>query len=265
MATERLEDRWSKLWGASPTDPTEIPPPDFMGFQLNLVQMVEQGVVQLVKIDDAHVYELVQDTEKRKARERAAAAVAAKLSGIRSSVEGVYGKDASVKLFAKVTQMPTTPRAIHRVGTRVRDQLRDKSFVLSQEKLEGWDDPDRESLAAALDRPLNLLGAALAGIDIEVKDSKRSLLLKTRAVEETGRTIRGAAGCLASLYRLAGFDELADQILPRRRRRGAAANGDEEPTDPPVDPDPQPAEDAAPSDDGEPSGSQPSGPIGIVS
>ena len=273
MVAEAIHGRWGKLWEASLAETAESPPPDFLALQLGLAEIVKHDVGELFKIDDVYVHELTGDRRKREAREEASRTVVTKLLGIRSSVEGVYGKKASLDLFDGVTQMPADPRAIHLVGTRVRDQLRDPGFVFSGEKLEGWDDPDREKLAAALDRPLNRLGAALAGVSLERKESDKSLAEKTRTAESTRRTIRHAGGCLRFLYLLAGFDDLADKVLPRRRapRRSGSADGDGEPTEPGVDDAP---EDGTPvigtSEDGTPEAGTPTdgertGPIGIVS
>lgn len=258
-----FQGRWGKLWGSSP-------PPDFEGLQLGLVRIVEHELGELVKIDDTYVHELTGDRKKRQARERAAGEVVAKLSGIRRSVEGVYGKDASLDLFDDVTQMPSDPRMLYRVGKRVRDHLRNPDFVFSGEKLEGWDDPDREQLAAGLDRPLNRLGMALAGVSLERKESDKSLAEKTRTAERTRRTIRHAGGCLRSLYLLAGFDDLADKVLPKRRAPRSSGPGDgdgESSAEPEAEgapaagvPEPSAPDTVRPADNGERSG-----PIGIVS
>ena len=268
QVAETIQGRWGKLWGSSPTADA-VPPPDFEGLQLGLVRIVKHELEKLVEIDDTYVHELTGDRKKRQARQQAAGEVVTKLSGIRSSVAGVYGKQASLDLFDDVTEMPSDPRMLYRVGKRVRDHLRDPEFRFSGEKLEGWDDPDREQLAAGLDRPLNRLGMALAGVSLERKESDKSLAEKTRTAENTRRTIRHAGGCLRSLYLLAGFDDLADKVLPKRRapRSSGPADGDGEATEPETAGAPAAGDPAA----GDPETETPaetgerSGPIGIVS
>lgn len=190
--------------------------------------------------------------------------------------------------------LPTVPRRLYRVGLRVHGRLSDPDYPVPEPRLPG-PAVDRQALADDLDVPLSLLGEALARLGRERTGSDSSLFDKNRIFERCRRTIRFAAGSLAGLYGLAGLDDLAVKIRPKRRARrrsggpdsdgpGSGDQGDgqgtedqgtsEEAAAPNEEP-PKASESGAPAPeaakpeavkpDAEASDSPASGPIGIVS
>ncbi len=188
-----------------------------------------------------------------------------------------------------------------RLGRRVQKELREGDVDLSEVKFKGWDSPDPKEIATGFREPLNRLERSLTGVGSERAESDQSLVDKSRGISGYQRTIRDASRGLGALYRLAGLDELADKILPKRRapRRSAEPQGEpvspeeagapaEPATDAPApegrapeapNPERRAAEEAAPgqeaADAGTPAGSggrtasadndERNGPIGVVS
>lgn len=261
------------------------PKPDFLTPQIAVAEIVEYGSRQLLRLDEAHICELVEGREQREEREAAFDLLASTISAVKDAWEGVYGPGSSRNLFCDVTEMPTDPVKLRRLGTRIRDCLLDEGFVEQSVQLEGWPPPDRAQLAAGLERPLERLSKAIDGVSWERKGSRLSLLDKHNAIEAYRRTLRFAAGFLGSLYGLAGLDNLADSVLPKRRATRGSSSQDAD-TPPANGSDGASLDGESPNDDspegespdgGSPDGSSPNGgddgaasterngPIGIVS
>ncbi len=90
-------------------------------------------------------------------------------------------------------------------------------MISDQSRLPAWRPEDRIQLADGLKVSVDRLEQALDELEAERKSSDDSLLEKQRAIEASDRTIRFGATCLSSLYSLAGFDELAAKVRPKRR------------------------------------------------
>ncbi len=254
---QRASDALGERFGGSP-------PVDFLGLQLGLVDLVETELAQLFATDATYVRGVVDNRLQIQERDAAFAEASGVLSDVRSAVEGVYGEPVRVKLFGDVSALPADPRKLHNLGVRVQGELRGEHVVLPEVGLPGFQPLDRVQLADGLAQPLDRLGQMLSTLGLERKDTVVYLRDKNEGVEETRRTVRFVAGCLASLYSLAGFDELAERVRPRRRspRRpegggpdgsgtGSADAGDAPATESSDEED----EEAAPA----------AGPIGIVS
>ncbi len=235
------------------------PLPDFEAFQLGLVSLVESEIEKVVILDEAHVAELDENQEQLRERRQAFPDLFDHLSGIQNACEGVYGEAARLKLFGHVRLLPQDPVELHRVGKRVHARLADPAYeISSQPRLPAWQPSDRIQLAGGLKVSVDRLGRALEELGAERKSSDDSLLEKQRAIEASDRTIRFGATCLSSLYSLAGFDELAAKVRPKRR---APRRRQGEPAE--TDPKPEAAPEATPAGDGEAEG--PTGPTLVAS
>ncbi|MCP3958422.1 MAG: hypothetical protein GY719_11265 [bacterium] len=221
LVTETLSQRVVTPEGQSP--------PDFMALQLGLVWLVETELAQVETYDEALVEDLDEDRKHLLERIAEADEVYDVLSAIQDASQGVYGKEARLELFGQVDTLPRDPRLMVTVGKRVRRRLDDPEYSFPAPRLRGWALSERQELATDLGGKVNRLDGTVAALEDERKDSDNSRFIKVGAVENFRRTIRFTAGCLASLYGLAGLDDLAAKIRPkRRRRRNAGGNGDEE-------------------------------------
>lgn len=255
-----LVARWEKQQETSLSGADESPPkPDFEGFINGVVGFVEHDLEELVEVDESHVGELSDDREKREARDRTTGETRELLSHVQGAVTHVHGKEVSEKLFGHATKLPNDPTKVNRLGRRVVKNLRSGEIDLSEVRLPGWGPPNQEKLADELQRRVNRQGMALAGVGLDGASSDATLDAKHQAIEGYQRTIRQSAVCLGGLYRLAGFDALAEKILPRRRapRRPGEPDGD--------DGSATPAEAGTPDAESDSEAGEPTGPIGIVS
>jgi hypothetical protein len=251
--------------------PDGEPVPDLIGFQLVLSQLIQHDHDQLLEIDASHVAELTGDRGARFERDAAFDELFDQLSAIQDAWNGVY-VDGGPTLFGGVEVLPRDPVALHRLGARVHGRLTVADFVEPEPRLVGQS-LNRDSLAVELGARVDRLGTALAGLGSNVKESDKSLRAKQEAFDVLRRTVRFAAGCLAGLYGLAGLDDLAEKVLPKRRASRRSNGGTDGPPpeetspDGPVTP-PEGGPDPAAGDetgDGAPPNPPLSGPLGIVS
>lgn len=261
----------------APLVPDGEPVPDLIGFQLVLSQLIEHEREQLLEIDATHVAELTGDRGARLDRDAAFDELFDQLSAIQDAWNGVY-VDGGPTLFGGVEVLPRDPVVLHRLGARVHGRLTVADFVEPEPRLAGQS-LNRESLAAELGARVDRLGTALAGLGSNVKESDKTLRAKQEALDGLRRTVRFAAGCLAGLYGLAGLDDLAEKLLPKRRASRRANTGADGSPDGETPPDGGPDGSAETLQGGpEEAGSEktvtaattgdgprPSGPIGIVS
>jgi hypothetical protein len=253
----------------APLVPEGEPVPDLVAFQLTLARLVEAEREQLLEIDATHVAELTDARENRRLRDAAFDDLYDQLSAIQEAWNGVYVSGGST-LFDGVELLPQDPVVLHRLGERVHRRLASAEFVEPEARLAGQS-LNREALATELATRVDRLGTALSGVSVELKTADETLFAKQRAIDGCRRTLRFVASCLAGLYGLAGLDDLAAKVLPKRRAPRRSTTEDGGPADGtpdgPVTP-PEGGPDPAAGDetgDGAPSAPPLSGPLGIVS
>ncbi len=220
------------------------PETDFLALQLALVRMVDDGLQEIDSHDESLVLDLDEDREQLAERVSAFEEATDVLGAVQSACDGVYGVKASRKLFGNVETLPRDPVQVVKLGRRVQRRLADPEYPLPAPRLKGWPPAERRTLAAELGDAIDRLDRALDSLTSERKSSENTRFFKAGAVDGFRRTLRYAAGCLGSLYGLAGFDDLADKIRPRRRRRAAEDPGEAGAAEPPAsEPASEPAQD----------------------
>ncbi len=243
--------------------PDGQPPTDFLALQLTLVHMVEDGLTQIDTHDESLVDELDEDREKLDERNAATEELTVSLTAVQSAYDGVYGAKARLKLFSNVETLPTDPRKLIKIGKRIHRRLDDSEYPLPEPQLKGWELGDRQAVVDGLGASVERLDTALKELNEERKASQGSRFVKAGAVEDYRRTLRYAAGCLASLYGLAGMEDLADRIRPKRRRRRRGTASDDAGGDATVETPTEAAETTNAGGEAEPE--RPAGPTLVVS
>ena len=207
------------------------PPIDLVAFQLDLVRMVETELGRVEDLDESHVSELDEDREQMDERDSAFDHLTDQLSAVQDACDGVYGTKASRKLFSKIESLPRDPVELTKLGRRIHGRLADPEYPFPEPRLRGWALGERDTLASDLGDAVDRLDEAWGLLNNERKSSDTSLSVKSGAVDGFRQTLRYVAGCLASLYGLAGLHDLAAKIRPKRRRRPRQDGDGDEPAE----------------------------------
>ncbi len=211
--------------------------PDFMALQLFFLEVLRTLRGRIEDAERTHVDELADDTEPRSRRNRAYSALRSRISELKDFFVGVY-KPENVEVLGFPRVLGRSGEELLRQVDRLIAHLGAPSTLLPA-PLVGEVNLTLADIATSLQPLADELRIALTDVGREVKKATLTQLDRNRAVEEYDRTFLGVARTLETLYRLAGEDELADQVRPSVRRPGRTAQvvaeegtGDSEPEQP---------------------------------
>jgi hypothetical protein len=201
---------------------------------------------ELVAADRANEAEKADDAAVRREVEEAIEAVYREVVDFRTALEAVGGVEATVD--AGLTGItPREPIALGRLANALHDALPRLATVPATRRGLTLDVTSyTEPLATAIER----LERAQTALRREERELEATLMIKNRVMAAHDMRFLTIARALESLFRLAGFDELANRVRPSARRPGQIENDPEAPAEPggeaPVTLDPDaPAPDAA--------------------
>lgn len=182
-----------------------------------LGQTLQASVEALVQADQAHEREKASGRPVRRELDEATAALYREIVDLRRAVDVVGGRPALVKLgLAGITTRE--PVALCRVGDAVHTRLPGLASELSTKRGLVFDaSAYLGPVAAATSR----LDSAHEAWVRKGRERDMTLMDKLRAMSAFDACYLSVAHALEALFRLAGMDELADRVRPRRRRAPA--------------------------------------------
>jgi hypothetical protein len=200
-----------------------------------LGRTLQAGSDTLVAADRAHEAEKADDVAVRLELDEAIEGLYREVVDLRTGLEAVAGTEAMVQAGLTGTT-PREPVALARLGQALHTALPTLAAVPSVRRGLTFDASSYElPLAKALAR----LDSALGAMRREERELEATLVAKNRALAEHDTRFLQIARVLESLFRLAGFDELADRVRPSIRRPGQVENPPPEaPAEPPIVTDP---------------------------
>lgn len=196
-----------------------------------LGQTLQASVEALVQADQAHEREKGRSRPVRRELDEATAALYREIVDLRRAVDLVGGQPALAKLGLKgITTRE--PLALCRVGDAVHTRLPALASELSTRRGLVFDaSAYLGPVAAATSRLENAREAWVR----KGRERDITLMDKLRAMSAFDTCYLSVARALEALFRLAGMDELADRVRPRRRR-GPSRDADETPRRDPDEP-----------------------------
>jgi len=221
--------------------PNGVPPNlDMAGVLVAIRQLLGKTTTTLVDSDTAHAVELQDDDPYRKQRDESTVDLRAYLISLRSTLSTNYGADVAAA-YGCSSAIPEDAHTLVRFSTNVEELLRTRPLVES---------PKKKSLAidavvAANDvkDARETLETALGDVEREKRESQLTQAAKNTAMTDWSTMYPRATDCIASLFALAGYDELAHAVKPTARRRAGltepedtAAAGGSPPAEPPAEP-----------------------------
>jgi hypothetical protein len=216
------------------------------GMIRRLGQTLLTSAEELVAADRAHEAEKADDAAVRRELEEAIEAVYREVVDFRTGLEAVGGTEATVN--AGLTgNTPREPVALGRLAHALYDALpRLAAIPVARRGLTFDVMSYAEPLSTAIDR----LDGAQTALRREERELEATLMIKNRVMAAHDMRFLTIARILESLFRLAGFEELADRVRPSARRPGHIENDPDAPAAPgaetPVTPDPGTPAPAAP-------------------
>lgn len=185
----------------------------------------------MVRADDEHSVELMDDREPRRRRELAADQAHRVLLGVRRAATGFFGTEGAAELLNMEGETSRDPVTLYRQGVLVMERLRDPELELPPSLLSGA--PDREGWAALLEPALSTLREALDEVGGEEREAALTRALRNQTIADHDQDFNALARILEGFLLLAGRRDLSDDVRPgrlRRRARRAAEEPGKEPS-----------------------------------
>jgi hypothetical protein len=183
---------------------------------------------ELVAADRAHEAEKADDTSVRRELEEAIEAVYREVVDFRTALEAVGGVEATVN--AGLTGItPREPIALGRLARALHDALPRLATVPATRRGLTF---DPMSYTDPLDETTERLERAQAALRREERELEATLMIKNRVMATHDARFLSIARLLESLFRLAGFEELANRVRPSARRPGQIENDPDAPSVP---------------------------------
>jgi hypothetical protein len=219
--------------------------PDLALLQRLLARALARRRERMVAADEAHLSELADDVDPRRRRDEAAAELRDRLSGVRQTVEGLFGPAQGGELFGIGGELAFDPVVVHRQAERALAFLRARTAAdLPAPGLPGVT-VDPAAWAAMLEEPVATLAAALGEVDRERREAETTLTEKTAALTAYDATFGRVARLMEALFAAADLPLLAERVRPSSRRPGRTAEDTEGERD--GEPSPAPPEPARPA------------------
>lgn len=207
-------------------------PEDGPGGMAGIIRRLGQTLLasgeELVDADRAHEAEKADDAAVRRALEEAIEATYREVVDFRTGLEAVGGTEALVDAGITGTT-PREPIALSRMGRVLLDVL--PSLIDLPVARRGLMF-DAMSYSVPLTEAVERLDGAQVAMRREERELESTLMIKHRVIAAHDMRFLTIARTLESLFRLAGFEELADRVRPSSRRPGHVENDPEPPTAP---------------------------------
>ncbi|HVK66887.1 MAG TPA: hypothetical protein VM694_20520 [Polyangium sp.] len=199
-----------------------------------LADGLDRRTAELRETELALAGERADDGPVRATRDQKATALTALLSQLRRAVDDHLGA-AALATYGLATESPRVPAKLLQYGTNVARLLGEfPTSVVS-------------SLGTTFDTKLALdvlkthckeLEAAVADDHREARELEAALAARNRAGAAWSHTYQGTASSLEGLYRLAGYQDLAEKVRPTHRKlRGEEEGPDLDAATPDASPD----------------------------
>ena len=201
---------------------------DHEHFLMCLGEKLEHYRQRLTEIDNQHMHELQVDRNLRQERDAATAWLRERMLQLRDSLDGLFGRGGSAKIFEDAARIPADPVALHQLTGHVRDNFGNEAFPMPEPLQNGFK-LDRKEAVKDLEEPYQRLDKALKTLETTQSESKHSQSVKDEEIDEVEEFTGKAVRYLEAFLDLVGFDGLSDRL---RRSSHRAANSDSDEPDP---------------------------------
>jgi hypothetical protein len=185
------------------------------------------GCEAVVATDRAYRDQRARETRFRALRNEALAEVNSKVVVLRQAFGGIYSEEKLAEMgFARRT--PQQSGELLEQATHLAARLSEPTFDLSGARVDGFQG-DLPQAVGDLGPAAEKLGTSIDNLTREERRTEAAMLAKDDAFNEYNRTFLHVARTVESLFRLAGYDEVARRVRPSSRRPGETVEPFEEP------------------------------------
>jgi hypothetical protein len=203
-------------------------PGGMAGIIRRLGQTLASSGEEVVEADRAHEAEKADDAAVRRALDEAIDTAYREVVDFRTGVEAVGGTEALIDAgIAGIT--PREPIALSRMGRVLIDALPALATMPVARRGLTF---DAMSYEQPLTDAVGALDSAQVALRREERERESTLMIKNRVMAAHDMRFLTIGRTLEALFRLAGFEELADRVRPSARRPGYIENDPEAPPTP---------------------------------
>ncbi|ACY17683.1 hypothetical protein [Haliangium ochraceum] len=174
------------------------------------------SIDDMVAADQTHEAEKADDAVLRTELDDANEALYRELSDLRAGLDAAFGPEVAARVGLHSSALRDSSKLLE-LGRRVRASLPDLAGLTNMRRGMSY---DSQSCIEPIDSALSRLERAHAALERERHDLSASQIARSQAVAVHDTRFVLVARTLESLFRLAGFDELADRVRPSARRPG---------------------------------------------
>jgi hypothetical protein len=192
--------------------------PDLRTVLRILQRLLAVAVRQLVGAGERHRDEIDNDIRLRQRRDELVGFLGTKVSRFRNTLDGVFGAGSAIQLAGLGGRTEQEPMALL---AQVEDILRRFANPTTELGSPGFGlQLDPTTVVGEFQGEYQELRDLLSELQSENRRSDATVIAKQAAMEDYDKQFRWIAGCLESLYHLAGQHELAERVKPSTRRSG---------------------------------------------
>ncbi len=198
------------------------PQMDWKAILLDLGQFLVDSGESLVEKDLELQQQRHVENQLRFDRDEASLQIRAQLRSLRFLLDEAFGKE-------KARRMLPTRTDLQRINAKVLLGVAQEAANLLRNPAYTWPDlsglphlANPAQILASLEVAIPKLRAAVSELRPEQRGAQHALGKKNRELESTIEAMQRGADFIYGLFRLAGFDDEADRLRPRRRRAKAS-------------------------------------------
>jgi hypothetical protein len=192
--------------------------PDFRTVFRILQRLLAAAVQDLITAGDLHLKEVDNDIKLRTRRDVLVKTLGSKVAMFRSALEGLFGPGSALGLAGLDGRTEQEPVALLAQVERILGRFGPEAEMDPP----GFKTFQMDPLAVAEDfqDEYQELNDLVTELNRENRKSDATVIAKNETMTRYDQQFRWIAGCLESLYHLAGQHELAARVKPSTRRSG---------------------------------------------
>ncbi len=193
--------------------------PDLATLFRILQRVLAASLGKLVAAGDQHLREIDNDIKLRQRRDELLTILGAKVRNFRKMLDSLFGAGSALEMAGLDGRTEQEPMALLSQVERILDRFGDPEVEVADPGFRTFQ-MDALEVSADFEAEYEELKGLVQELNRENRRSDATVIAKQKAMDRYDEKFRWIAGCLESLYHLAGQHELAERVKPSTRRSG---------------------------------------------